>query len=50
MERIEARLRNESFLERAPKEVIQEHKDRLNELRARKGKLEESLEHILALD
>ncbi len=50
VERIEIRLRNEGFLERAPKEVIQEHRDRLNELRARKGKLEESLEHILALD
>jgi len=50
VERIEIRLQNKSFLERAPKEVIQEHRDRLKELQARKSKLEESLDHILTLD
>ncbi len=49
MERIEKRLQNTDFLKRAPKNVIQETKGRLQELQAKKAKLEESLEHILSL-
>ncbi len=48
-ERIEKRLQNSNFLNRAPKEVIQETKRRLGELRNKKTKLEESLKHILSL-
>ncbi len=49
IERIEKRLQNTDFLKRAPKDVIQETKGRLQELQAKKAKLEESLEHILSL-
>jgi valyl-tRNA synthetase len=49
MERIEKRLQNTDFLKRAPKNVIQETEGRLQELQAKKAKLEESLEHILSL-
>jgi valyl-tRNA synthetase len=49
IERIEKRLQNSDFLKRAPKNVIQETKGRLQELQAKKAKLEESLEHILSL-
>jgi valyl-tRNA synthetase len=48
-ERIEKRLQNTDFRKRAPKNVIQETKGRLQELQAKKAKLEESLEHILSL-
>ncbi len=49
IERIEKRLQNTGFLKRAPKDVIRETKGRLQELQAKKAKLEESLEHILSL-
>jgi len=49
IERIEKRLQNRDFLKRAPKDVIQETKGRLQELQAKKVKLEESLEHIISL-
>ncbi|MGD8537048.1 MAG: hypothetical protein PVF66_14470, partial [Candidatus Aminicenantes bacterium] len=49
IERIEQRLQNTDFLKRAPKDVIQETKGRLQELQAKKAKLEESLEHILSM-
>ena len=49
IERIEKRLQNTDFLKRAPKNVIQETKERIQELQAKKAKLEESLEHILSL-
>ena len=49
IERIEKRLQNKDFLKRAPKDVIQETKGRLQELQAKKVKLEESFEHILSL-
>ncbi len=47
--RIEKRLQNTDFLKRAPKDVIQETKGRLQALQTIKAKLEESLEHILSL-
>jgi len=49
IERIEKRLQNTDFLKHAPKNVIQETKGRVQELQAKKAKLEESLEHILSL-
>jgi valyl-tRNA synthetase len=49
IERIEKRLQNTDFLKRAPQSVTQETKGRLQELQAKKAKLEESLEHILSL-
>jgi valyl-tRNA synthetase len=49
IERIEKRLQNTDFLKRAPKNVIQETKERVQELQVKKAKLEESLEHILSL-
>ncbi|TEU05064.1 MAG: valine--tRNA ligase [Candidatus Aminicenantes bacterium] len=49
IERIEKRLQNADFLKRAPKDVVQEKKGRLQELQAKKTKLEESLEHVLSL-
>ncbi|MBA7665981.1 Valine--tRNA ligase [subsurface metagenome] len=49
IERIEKRLQNTDFLKRAPRDVVQEKKGRLQELQAKKTKLEESLEHVLSL-
>ncbi len=49
IERIETRLQNTNFLNRAPKDVIKEAKDRTQELQIKKTKIEESLEHILSL-
>ncbi len=49
IKKIESRLENTNFLEKAPKEVIQEAKTRLRRLQNRKLKLEQSLEHILSL-
>jgi valyl-tRNA synthetase len=49
IEKIESRLKNTNFLNRAPKDVIKETKGKLRDLRDKKTKLEESLEHILSL-
>ena len=49
IEKIESRLQNTNFLDRAPKEVIKETKGKLRDLRDKKTKLEESLKHILSL-
>jgi len=49
IEKIETRLKNTNFLNRAPKEVIKETKGKLRDLQGKKTKLEESLEHILSL-
>ncbi len=47
--KIQERLQNTHFLDRAPEEVIQEAKERLQSLQEKKSKLEESLEHVLSL-
>lgn len=49
IEKIESRLKNTNFLNRAPKDVIKETKGKLQDLRDKKTKLEESLKHILSL-
>ncbi len=49
IEKIETRLKNTSFLNRAPKEVIKEAKGKLRVLQGKKTKLEESLKHIISL-
>jgi valyl-tRNA synthetase len=49
IEKIESRLKNTNFLNRAPKEVIKEAKGKLRDLQGKKAKLEESLKHILSL-
>jgi len=49
IEKIEKRLHKDNFINRAPKEVIQETEARLQELQNKKIKLERSLEHILSL-
>jgi valyl-tRNA synthetase len=49
IEKIESRLKNTNFLNRAPKEIIKETKGKLRDLRDKKTKLEESLKHILSL-
>ena len=49
IERIEKRLQNADFLKRAPEDVIRETQGRLQELQAKKAKLDESLEHVLSL-
>ena len=49
MEKIEKRVQNANFVNRAPKEVIQETEGKLQELKNKKKKLEGSLEHILSL-
>ncbi len=49
IEKIEKRMRSKGFLDRAPRDIIEETKERLEELRARKRKLNENLEHILLL-
>jgi valyl-tRNA synthetase len=48
-EKLEKRVKNANFLERAPKEVTQETKGRLSELLSKKTKLEQNLKHILSL-
>ncbi len=47
--KIETRLQNRDFLSRAPHEVVKETEDRLRNLKNKKNKLRESLEHILSL-
>lgn len=47
--KIKKRLGDEQFLNRAPKQVIRENSGRLRSLKAKKGKLEESLIHLLSL-
>jgi len=49
IENIESRLQNKNFFNRAPKEIIQETRGKLQELQNKKTKLEEGLEHILSL-
>lgn len=49
IEKIVKRLGNKSFLDRAPKDVIEETKERLEELQIRSKKFKENLEHILPL-
>jgi valyl-tRNA synthetase len=49
IEKIETRLNNTNFLNRAPKEVIKEAKGKLRDLQGKETKLEESLKHILSL-
>ncbi len=47
---IEKRLQDAQFVKRAPLQIIQKNKDRLRSLKSKKGKLEESLDHILTLE
>ena len=49
IEKIENRLGNEAFVEKAPKEVVEETKTRLRELQDRNSRIGENLEHILSL-
>jgi len=49
IQKIEGRLQTPHFLNRAPEEVIKEAKERLMNLKDKKSKLEESLEHVLSL-
>jgi valyl-tRNA synthetase len=49
IEKIERRFQDANFLSRAPKEVIEETKNRLQELQTRKTKTEESLGQIISL-
>ncbi len=49
IKKIEKRLGNKGFLERAPEEVIEETKDRMEKLQGQSKKLKENLEHILPL-
>jgi valyl-tRNA synthetase len=49
IEKIETRLKNTNFLDRAPKEVIKEAKGKLRDLQGKKTKLEDSLKHIISL-
>jgi len=49
IEKIETRLKNTNFLNRAPKEIIKEAKGKLRVLQGKKTKLEESLKHIISL-
>jgi valyl-tRNA synthetase len=49
IDKIETRLKNTNFLDRAPKEVIKEAKGKLRDLQGKKTKLEESLKHIISL-
>jgi len=47
--KIESRLRNKNFLNRAPKQVIRKTEERLHELEAKEVKIKETLEHISQL-
>ncbi|MDH5743946.1 MAG: hypothetical protein OEZ52_10395, partial [Candidatus Aminicenantes bacterium] len=49
IKKIEKRLGNKGFLERAPEDVIEETKERMEKLQAQSKKLKENLEHILPL-
>jgi valyl-tRNA synthetase len=46
---VQKRLHNESFLEKAPEEVIQKVKNQYTELEGKNGKLKDSLERIQRL-
>ncbi len=48
IEKIEKRLGNESFVEKAPQHVVEEAKSRLRELHDRNKRLSENLKHILS--
>ena len=48
IEKIESRLGNEAFVEKAPKEVVEETKIRLKELQNRNKRLGENLSHVLS--
>jgi valyl-tRNA synthetase len=48
IEKIENRLGNAAFAEKAPKEVVEETQSRLQELRDRNKRLSENLAHILS--
>jgi valyl-tRNA synthetase len=45
-EKLENRLKNKNFIDRAPENVVQESKEKLKSLQNRKAKLEESLRNI----
>ena len=49
IEKIEKRLGNEEFVEKAPKEVVEEAKSRLHELHDRNKRIGKNLEHIRSL-
>jgi valyl-tRNA synthetase len=49
MEKTEKRLQDQNFLNRAPKDFIQETEQRLEKLREMRTKLEESIAHLLSL-
>jgi len=46
IEKLESRLKNKNFIDRAPENVVQETKQRLKSLQNRKIKLEESLQNM----
>jgi len=46
IKKVEARISNPSFLEKAPAAVVEEHQQRLAELRLKKDKLEKSLAEL----
>ena len=48
IDRVERRLENKDFLERAPHSVVEETKDSLRKLKDKKARLRQSLEHILS--
>ncbi len=49
MEKIGKRLENKDFLQRAPEEIVEQTRARLEELRSRHKKLGENLDHVLSL-
>jgi valyl-tRNA synthetase len=49
IEKIESRLGNEAFVQKAPKDVVEESKMRLQELQDRNRRIGENLEHIRSL-
>ena len=49
IEKIEHRLKQKDFFDRAPEKVIQETKERLKDLQDKKKRLELNLEHLLTL-
>jgi valyl-tRNA synthetase len=49
IKKIEKRMGNKGFLDKAPGDIIEETKERLEELQSRKKKLDENLEHTLLL-
>jgi valyl-tRNA synthetase len=46
IEKIEAKLSNEEFLKRAPEEVVEEQRERLEELNNRKNQLQEAMARL----